>query len=96
MRLGWTMKIEWVPGAVRKLRYMPATVAMLEAKGRPIVAKANAGLPPDDRDGYMMASRPGARKPWGRHRVSIAAVTIQARRSEAKHNTLVRLLSGGG
>ena len=83
--------MKWKAGAVRKARYMPATVRMLEAKGKPILAAANASLRDDD-GGYVMASRPGARKPSGRHRVSVAAVSVHARRHEAKHNTLLRLL----
>ena len=94
------MRIEWKPGAVRKLRYMQPTVDMLEAKGRSVLAAANQSMGADENeDGhphYVMASRPGARKPWGRHRVSIATVSIESRKHEGRTNTLVRLLSGGG
>lgn len=75
---------------------MDSTVRMLEAKGTRVMNKANTFLPGNDTYGYRMRSRPGARKPFGRHQVTVAAVSIQARRHEAKHNTLLRLLSGGG
>lgn len=94
------MKIEYKPGALRRIRYMQATVDMLEGKAAPIAAAANSYLGDvegiREQQGYKVASRRGARRPWGRHRVSIAAITPYAQRHEARHNTLLRLLSGGG
>lgn len=91
-----TIRIEWRDAGLRELRYMDPTVRMLEEKGERVTAKANTFLPDDDEYGYMMRSRPAARRPYGRHQVTVAAVSIQARRSEARNNTLLRLLSGGG
>ena len=75
---------------------MDSTVRMLEEKGERVTAKANTFLPDDDEFGYQMRSRKGVPKPYGRHQVTVAAVSVQARRSEARNNTLLRLLSGGG
>lgn len=90
------IRIKWRDAGLRELRYMQSTVDMLEAKGERVTARANEFLPADDEYGYMMRSRPGERRPQGRHQVTVAAVSIQARRSEARNNTLLRLLSGGG
>lgn len=87
-------KIVMKPGARRKLRYLPATAKMLEGIGQKVARKANSelGASEDYTPGYRMESRPGARRPFGRHRVSVAAVSIHARRHDRKHNTLIRAL----
>ncbi len=81
------MKIKWDKRGLRELRYMPSTVRLLEAKGKPIAARANAALK-DDHSGFVMSSDPIRRH----HRVSVGAVSVYARRHNAKHNTLLRLL----
>lgn len=90
------VRIEFVPGAKRRIRYLPATAALLESYGQRIVDSANSNLttngPSDYRPGYKMSSKAGARKPFGRHRVTVAATTHHAIRHNARHNTLMSAL----
>lgn len=45
-------------------------------------------------DGYKVVSYPGARRPQGRHQVKVVAASPYARRSNAKNNTLLKMLGG--
>lgn len=78
-------------GAKRRLRFMPETVAVLEGHGRSVMRKANASLGSSDdaTPGYRMSSQPGKK----RHRVTVIAVSIHARRSDRKHNTLLKSIA---
>lgn len=38
------VRIEFVPGAKRRIRYLPATAALLESYGQRIVDNANSNL----------------------------------------------------
>lgn len=88
------VRVKMKPGALRKIRYLPATAAMLETYGKRTMDGANADLDagPDEQQGFRMSSRPGARRPFGRWRVSVAAVTPHAKRHDRKHNTLLKNL----
>jgi hypothetical protein len=91
------VKIVMTPGALRKIRYLPSTARMLEVHGRRVESQANSslGASTDEQQGFRMSSQPGARRPYGRHRVSVAAVTPHAKRHDRKHNTLIRALGSG-
>jgi hypothetical protein len=82
------------PGALRKLRYLDTTAAMLESHGKRIADRANTELGESDdvEPGFQMSSRAGARRPFGRHRVSVAAVSNHAKRADRKRNILLRSL----
>jgi hypothetical protein len=86
-------RVRMKPGAKRKLRYMAETVDVLERFGKATAAKANAalGTSEDLTPGYRMSSRPGRT----RHRVTVMAVSIHARRHDRKHNTLLKSLGNG-
>lgn len=80
-------------GAYRQIRSAPALVAILEGMGQDVAARANAQLK-DGHTGFRTSSRQGARRPQGRWRVSVAAVTRYAKRADAAHNILLRTLNG--
>lgn len=79
------------PGAKRHLRFMQETVDVLERHGRSVEAKANTSLgsTEDAEPGYRMSSRAGK----NRHRVTVIAVSIHARRHDRKHNTLLKAVA---
>ena len=82
----------------REIRYMDSTREMLEAVGLTVANAANDTLTlngASDTTGYKVFSRPGKRVKQGRWRVSVTAVTPHAIRSNAIHNTLLRVLGGG-
>lgn len=67
------------------LRSAPGCVADLEGRGERVLDAVGG-----EDAGYTMGSQQGAKRPQGRHRVSVAAVTAKAKRDNAKHNTLLR------
>jgi hypothetical protein len=80
----------------RDVRYRQKTQAMLEAVAQGVADTANQTLKlngPTDL-GYVVGSQPGARRPFGRWRVTVAAVSPHAIRHNAKYNTLVKALNG--
>lgn len=89
-----SVRVKMKPGALRKLRYLPETARMLEGHGRRTMDAANTALGPteDYEPGFRMSSRPGARRPFGRHRVSVVAVSNHAKRADRKRNILLRSL----
>lgn len=91
------MRIDMKTGALKKLRYMNETVKMLERQGDRVKDRANTGLgtSEDIEPGFRMSSQPGTPRPSGRHRVTVAAVSIHARRHDRKHNTLLKSLGNG-
>ena len=79
----------------RAIRYSAGARALCETIGRQVAARANAELRGNtSKLGFVMDSRPGARRPLGRWRVSVTAVGIEARIHDARNNTLVRALHG--
>ncbi len=84
------VKIRWNHNALYQIRSAPGVRAELERRGRRIVANANSTL--RERDGYAMSSTQGARRPQGRWRVTVFTRSTHAKRSNARHNTLVRLM----
>lgn len=86
-----SVRVEMKPGAARELRYSAGARTICETYGRAVTHFANSTL--RGRKGYEMRSQPGARKPFGRWRVSVTAVSPYARRSNARHQTLIKVLS---
>lgn len=84
-----TVRVKMNPAGVRKLRYSPAVARALEGYGRRLMTQCNAEL---GEDGYKMSSQPGERRPSGRHRVTVMAVSTHARRHDRRHNTLIKQL----
>lgn len=87
------MRIDFNNSGFYDLRRHPNTRTMLEMYGELVMAAANATI---DEDGYHMASEQGAKKPEGRWRVAVFTASDEAKRSNAKHNTLLRLINGIG
>ncbi|MGC0365006.1 hypothetical protein ABH922_002990 [Rhodococcus sp. 27YEA15] len=77
--------IVWNPHALEQLRRDATTMAQLH---RIMVGVHNAVG--GSAAGYELSSVQGAKKPQGRGFVSVAAVTVEAKRSEAKYNNLIR------
>lgn len=72
------------------IRSAPGVVAELERRGRRVAKAANDTLP--EGEGYRMSSFQGKRKPWGRWFVQVYAASTHAKRSNAKHNTLLKVM----
>lgn len=73
-----------------RLRSDPRVIADLERRGRRLLRAANDTLP--EGDGYAMSSFQGRKKPYGRWFVQIYTRSNHAKRSNAKHNTLLRVM----
>ncbi len=74
----------------KDLRAAPGVRADLERRAAAVLRAAGGTSA-----GYEMSSRQGAARPQGRWRTSVAAVTPQAKRSNAKRNVLIRALEAG-
>lgn len=85
------MRIKWNNRGFYDIRRQPALVAQEEKLARGIAARANAEL---GEPGFQVGSRQGARRPQGRWRTSVAAVTMHARRADRKRNILLKSLKG--
>lgn len=86
-----SVQMKYRPGALYDLRRLAQVVDLLETKGQSITDDANQTL--DEGEGYRLSSRQGRRRPQGRWAVRIYTASPHARYSNAKHNTLVRLLN---
>lgn len=86
-----TTRIKFRNAAFYELRRHPNVIRELERRGRQIVDAANATLP--EGVGYKMSSFQGKRKPYGRWFVQVYTASNHAKRSAAKHNTLIRVLN---
>ena len=84
------IRIKFKRGAFFELRRAPKVIDFLEAAGQSIVDDANATL--DEGVGYRMSSSQGRKRPQGRWAVRVFTSSDHAKRSNAKHNTLLRLL----
>lgn len=96
--------LKWKDSSFYKLRNSPGVVKELERRGRQIAAAANRTLAENSvgarvRDrrmskvGYRMSSFQGRRAPQGRWFVNVYTASRHAKYSDAKHNTLVRVLN---
>ena len=89
-----SVRFKYRPGALFDIRRLPAVVERLEVEGRNRLKSANRTLP-NGEDGYRMSSRQGRKNPQGRWAVRIYTASNHAKRSNARNNTLVRLLGRG-
>ena len=96
--------IKWSNRGFYKLRSEPGVIKELERRGQKIADAANRTLSENSvgnrirerrrsRVGYRMSSFQGARKPQGRWFVQVYTSSNHAKRSDAMHNTLVRVLN---
>lgn len=85
------IRFKWKDRNFYKLRNDPKVIHELERRGRQVLNAANATLP--ERRGYRMSSFQGARKPYGRWFVQVYTSSSHAKFSEAKNNTLLRVLA---
>lgn len=103
---GWG-NLKWRDGGFYKIRSAPKVINELERYGQRITTKANKTLTENrlgnrirsgrlSRVGYKMSSFQGKRKPYGRWFVQVYASSNHAKYSNAKHNTLIRLLNDEG
>lgn len=82
------IRVRHIVAGYYALRSEPGVVAKLDGAGtRAFQATGGTAA------GYAMDSRQGERRPQGRWRVSIAAVTPAAMLDNARHNTLLRAMS---
>ena len=84
------IKFKWSNKSFYDLRRDPAVVKELERRGRDIMDAANATLP--EGRGYRMSSFQGQRKPQGRWFVQVYTASNHAKRSNAIHNTLLKVM----
>lgn len=81
---------KWKDRGFYDLRRHPDVVRELERRGRRVVNAANRTL--TEKQGYRMSSFQGKRKPQGRWFVQIFTSSNHAKNSNAKHNTLIKVL----
>lgn len=84
------VQFKWNNRSFYDLRRSPAVIAELERRGRRVVDAANETLP--EKKGYRLSSFQGKRKPQGRWFVQVLAASNHAKRSNAKNNTLLKVL----
>ena len=85
------VRLKWNRKAMYELRSAPQLVDYLEAMGALVRDEANQTLP--EGVGYRMSSGQGRRNPQGRWAVRVFTSSDHAKRSNAVHNTLLRLLN---
>lgn len=88
-----TIRVKHKIGGYYKVRSAGGVQAFLEGAAENVAARANAQLKGKGGKGFKTSSRQGARRPQGRWRTSVAAVSPYAKRHNAKHNTLIRALN---
>lgn len=84
-----TIRLEWNYDALPSIRTNAAVRGLLSGLGRKYLNRANATMP--DRAGYQMAPHIGPGR-YNRAIVNIYTLTRAAKESNARHNTLARLL----
>lgn len=84
------VRLVFKKGAKFQLRNAPDVVDFLEAVGTMLRNEANDTLP--EGQGYEMSSSPGINYPFGHHMVNVYTQSDHAKRSNAVHNTLIRIL----
>lgn len=85
------VQLKFKAGAKFKIRNGPGVVDFLEAIGRTLRDEANQTLP--EGVGYRMSSSRGINYPFGHHMVNVYTSSDHAKRSNAVHDTLVRIAS---
>jgi hypothetical protein len=84
------IRLKWNRSAMYDIRRDPELVNFLESMGQTLRDEANATLP--ENTGYRMSSSQGRKNPQGRWAVRVFTSSDHAKNSNAKHNTLVRML----
>lgn len=88
------IRVKHKVGGYYKLRSSGGVQAFLVGAAEKVASRANAQLKGKGGKGFVTSSRQGAKRPQGRWRTSVAAVSPYAKRHNAKHNTLLKALSG--
>ena len=89
-----TIRVKHKVGGYYRLRSSGGVQAFLEGAAESVASRANAQLKGKGGKGFVTGSRQGAKRPQGRWRTSVAAVSPYAKRANAKRNILIRALSG--
>lgn len=84
------IEVKFKPGARFQLRNAPGVADFLEAMGTILRDEANATLP--ENQGYRMSSSRGINYPYGHWMVNVYTASDHAKRSNAVHDTLLRML----
>ena len=82
------LKIRWHPQGFYDLRRDPRVQNYLSSEAHKIARRAG--------EGFEVDSKQGEKKPQGRGRATIYTATPKAMKRNAKRNTLLRALGGGG
>lgn len=85
------VRFKWNERSFYELRRSTKVVSALQNMGSRIMNAANETLP--EKDGYRMSSQQGRRNPQGRWAVRVYTQSTHAKRSNARHNTLLRVLN---
>lgn len=88
------IRIKHKVGGYYKIRSAGGVQAFLNGAADDVAARANAQLKGKGGKGFKTSSRQGAKRPQGRWRTTVAAVSPYAKRHNAKNNTLLKALSG--
>lgn len=88
-----TIKVKHKVGGYYKLRSAGGVQAFLEGAAEDVAKRANARLDGGGK-GFRTSSRQGAKRPQGRWRTTVVAVSPYAKRANAKYNILLKSLSG--
>ena len=89
-----TIRVKHNVGGYYKLRAAGGVKAFEEGAAEDVAARANAQLKGKGGKGFKTSSRQGAKRPQGRWRTTVAAVSPYAKRANAKYNILLKALSG--
>lgn len=84
------VRLKFNRNAMYQLRSAPDVRRFLEAMGSEIRDSANETL--DEGVGYQLSSSQGRKRPQGRWAVRVYTSSNHAKRSNAIHNTLLRVL----
>ena len=84
------VRVKFKKGSRFQIRKSPKVVQYLETVGTMLMDDANGTL--DEGEGYRMSSSRGINYPYGRWMVNVYTSSNHAKNSNAKHQTLIRML----
>lgn len=84
------VRVKFKKGSRFQIRNSPKVVQYLETVGTMLMDDANGTL--DEGEGYRMSSSRGINYPYGRWMVNVYTSSNHATNSNAKHQTLIRML----
>jgi hypothetical protein len=84
------VRVVFKRGSRFQIRNSPKVVQYLETVGTMLMDDANATLP--ENEGYRMSSSKGINYPYGRWMVNVYTSSNHAKNSNAKNQTLLRML----